>query len=1737
MKFNSVSMALLVSLLCAGGGLKAADSPQSQAQTLLTGKILEQKFPQGISVTRDPASGLPGFRVDGGNLGATCRFPIPDDVAAYRVSFRARSKGVVAGELGWQKARLDVRFLDAEQKKDIAWVEKHDLEGTRDWQVFDDLYPVPAGAKFLWIIPANFGKSGEAEFADVSVVPVSREAYEKEMSGETKLGKNLLDRTNVGAMKLPSGMTVVWDGSAPTFKIDRGDCSATLKLPIPAAFHQIPADRPAVLLRARYRVRTTDVERGKLSWQSARLDLQFCNKEGRQFGPYLQNVPVFLGTNDWQQIDAQYPITPGAAFIAVIPANYGSKGSVEIADVDLSFVREKRNLDPPDGSTTEQLFSLDDAWKVKVPGREKICLNGLWRFKPVFDKEKSRELPDEKEGWGWFKVPASWPGANNYGSNHMFLLPGRETIRLRTEEKNLLHYAWYERTVRIPDDWQGRRVKIDFDLFQGLGALYVDGREAGELTFPGGEVDITKFVTPGKSCKLQVRISTEPQETSHFMGMTREYKDLVELTNKGLCGDVFLYSTPAEYEISDVRVVTSVRQKQISFDTGFAQLPAGTYTLAAVVSDNGKPVKTFLSKPFQSEGKPDFRHTFTSAWRDPKLWDTDVPENVYTVEMLLKDASGKTLDHLFPEEFGFREFELQGRNFVLNGKPIHLRALPINNTAHSADSTRDKIEHLARAAKAMNINFLFDGDRAYNFRIGTNAYNSDFRTVLSRNGILTSLALPHAITDFASKLDDPAVAEAYRKLAAYRIRRYQNVPGIVLYSTSHNALGHADMQNPASMGTDWRPEHAGHKSVKRENGLMAEKIITSIDPSRPVYHHDAGNLGRISAQNFYLNWAPMQERSDWLELWEKNGTMPIIFVEYGVPHVASWSSNRGPLFIWRSPGVQGTWLDEFNAETLGEEVYAHTPNKEQMFRREYAAAKNNTPTRFLSAGNVLRDESTDKLRSVWLWNNLRDMRARGISGFQPWDHNSFHNPAGPGKSSLNPDRFKNLKAPGSVADRLTSTNYILTDPYGVFRPNLTGEMLEKGYRPLLGWISGKPGDFTERSMHFRPGEAVEKSLTILNDTRHPQTVRYSWKAEGIAAGTTGSVEIAPAGRAEIPVRFRIPEGIREQRDGAISAQFTFADGSTLDDSFPLVILPAKRPELKSKVGLWDPENSAAPQLEALGVAAKKIRNEQDLDGIGLLVIGRYGLDSLPFNLDRHLNKGLKLLVLEQNASQLNNLGLRYAEQGLRTLFPADNAFRDRLRDWRGSSTTRPYFPPGAEVNTSYPKSLWNGFQNTHIWYCGQRGNVADILPEKPTRGNWLPLYHGGFDLQYAPLMLFREGNAKILLCQLDLSGRTEQEPQAGNVLADALTLLDKAETPRTRPVYFAGKEAGELLKSLRVPAEPAKGSLTGSELLVLGPNAAAPENLRNLVEGGLNVLALGWSKAEIERLVPGTPVEEGVFYTDLAPGLRDHAEFAGLSNADLHLRYEEPFASFPKDSEGGRLLQLVKLGKGKIVFHQMPPFRLNQEEYIKRTTVRRSEYTVSRLLANLGAAAKTDFADFFRADNRPQTSVKLSGAWLGIEDPKQQGREQGFFKPEFKPENWRKVQVPGTFDTQFQELADYDGYFWYRTTFELPESLASQPLELELGAVDDESWVWLDGKFLGEVTKQTNPDDYWLANRRYQIPAGSLKPGRHTLVVLCNDTFNTGGIMGAPRLGSPDVFPLYADRPIDNDDPYRYYHW
>jgi hypothetical protein len=282
-------------------------------------------------------------------------------------------------------------------------------------------------------------------------------------------------------------------------------------------------------------------------------------------------------------------------------------------------------------------------------------------------------------------------------------------------------------------------------------------------------------------------------------------------------------------------------------------------------------------------------------------------------------------------------------------------------------------------------------------------------------------------------------------------------------------------------------------------------------------------------------------------------------------------------------------------------------------------------------------------------------------------------------------------------------------------------------------------------------------------------------------------------------------------------------------------------------------------------------------------------------------------------------------------------------------------------------------------------------------------------------------------------------------------------------------------------------------------------------------------------------MKTGNYYYDYVNGLRTVPEFEGITNADLHYRFDADFDALSQNESGGRTLGLFRIGKGTLIVYQLPAFRLDRKEFVKRTSVRRAQYTTGRLLANMGAEFSGRFLSMLNEKSVGNT-LNLSGVWSGIEDPQHKGNSVTGTPPEMgNSKKWRSVKVPGAFDRQFHDLSNYNGWFWYVRTFQTNSAFENSNLTLTIGIVDDESFVWLDGKFLGEVSSRTHKK-CWEVMRTYQLPKGTLKAGQHTLVVLCNDLGGQGGIISQVSLAREDG-SLYADTPVAEDDPYRYYHW
>src|SRR6185369_7496511 len=203
------------------------------------------------------------------------------------------------------------------------------------------------------------------------------------------------------------------------------------------------------------------------------------------------------------------------------------------------------------------------------------------------------------EGWGFFKLPGSWPGINSWPMHDcqsVFPHPNWKNNNLAA-----INAAWYQREISIPADWTNRRITFYTEYLNSHAIVFVDGKNAGEIKFPYGEVDLTTLCQPGSKHVLSMLVIAMPLHdvmlAFNDTNAARKVNGTVE--RRGVCGDAFLVGAPAAARISDVKVEASTRKWEINFNTALQSLAEGTqYTLRAEIKDGEKVVQTFTSKPF-----------------------------------------------------------------------------------------------------------------------------------------------------------------------------------------------------------------------------------------------------------------------------------------------------------------------------------------------------------------------------------------------------------------------------------------------------------------------------------------------------------------------------------------------------------------------------------------------------------------------------------------------------------------------------------------------------------------------------------------------------------------------------------------------------------------------------------------------------------------------------------------------------------------------------------------------------------------------------------------------------------------------------------------------------------------------------------------------------------------------------------------------------------------------------------
>jgi sialate O-acetylesterase len=109
-----------------------------------------------------------------------------------------------------------------------------------------------------------------------------------------------------------------------------------------------------------------------------------------------------------------------------------------------------------------------------------------------------------------------------------------------------------------------------------------------------------------------------------------------------------------------------------------------------------------------------------------------------------------------------------------------------------------------------------------------------------------------------------------------------------------------------------------------------------------------------------------------------------------------------------------------------------------------------------------------------------------------------------------------------------------------------------------------------------------------------------------------------------------------------------------------------------------------------------------------------------------------------------------------------------------------------------------------------------------------------------------------------------------------------------------------------------------------------------------------------------------------------------------------------------------------------------------------------------------------------------------------------WYDTSYIPRGWRRIAIPGYWEDQ--GIKDLNGVVWYRKEVDIPATMIAGPARVFIGRIVDADVLYINGKQVGTTT-------YLYPQRRYNVPANLLKPGKNLFVIKVTNNSAKGGFV------------------------------
>lgn len=329
--------------------------------------------------------------------------------------------------------------------------------------------------------------------------------------------------------------------------------------------------------------------------------------------------------------------------------------------------------------------------------------------------------------------------------------------------------AVYRRTLPVAQEMKGKTVRICFEAVHHDATVFVNGQKVGEHLNKGYtpfSFDITKYLSFTDENMLEVRTSNA------YTDKALPYMRSFDWSNDGGIYRSVKLHVSGKQTIRYVHVTPSV-DGQTRFDVRLWQENVNAVKGQLTVKNRQTGETVYNAAVSLKKSKLDKHFSTTITIDSPQLWHFDHP-NLYDFTFTIPG------NDMLSDHFGFRDFHIEGHNFVLNGEKVRLPGIedmPGSNPAFGMAEPLSFIDKTVRLMKDLNTT------------ITRFHYVPDRRMVdlLDEMGILCQMEVSWWQQPWG-KLSDELLQNAREQLEEM-IEAYYNHPSIYAWGMSNEVWG------------------------------------------------------------------------------------------------------------------------------------------------------------------------------------------------------------------------------------------------------------------------------------------------------------------------------------------------------------------------------------------------------------------------------------------------------------------------------------------------------------------------------------------------------------------------------------------------------------------------------------------------------------------------------------------------------------------------------------------------------------------------------------------------------------------------------------------------------------------------------------------------------------------------------------------------------------------------------------